>query len=115
MLTQNSGMEKLLDEKPNLIKLPKIGDIIEGTIIGTGKSSVFIDLGNFGAGIIYGREFYEVRETLKKIKIGDKIFAKIVDLENEQGYIELSLKEACSLLTWQSLQEKKEKPYFPAY
>ena len=56
-------MEKILIEKPNLIKLPKIGDIIEGTIIGTGRSSVFVDLGNVGSGIIYGREFYEVKET----------------------------------------------------
>jgi small subunit ribosomal protein S1 len=32
-----------------------------------------------------------------------------VDLENKDGYIELSLKEASNLLTWQNLKEKKEK------
>ncbi len=102
-------MEKIFNEKPNLIKLPKIGDIVEGIIIGSGQSSVFVDLGNLGTGIIYGREFYESKETLKKLKVGDKIFAKVVDLENEEGYVELSLKEASDILGWQTLQEKKEK------
>jgi len=101
-------MKDLL-EKNDLMKPPKIGEIIEGKIIGFGRSAVFIDLGFLGAGIIYGREFFEGKEILKKLKIGDKILTKIIDLENEKGYIELSIAQAGKDLAWQQLAQKKEE------
>lgn len=96
-------------EKNNLLKPPKVGEIIEGQIIGKGRSSVFFNLGPLGTGIIYGKELQESKDSLKDLKIGDSIFVKIVDLENEEGYIELSLKQAGQELTWEALKEKKEK------
>ncbi len=93
----------------DLLKPPKVGEIVEGKIIGAGKSTVYVDLGNKGAGIIYGREFYAAKNELKNLKVGDKIFAKIVDLETDDGYVELSLTEAGKELGWEKLREKKEK------
>ena len=101
-------MKDLL-EKNDLAKPPKIGEIVEGKIIGFGKSAVYLDLGFLGAGVIYGREFFEGKEILKKLKIGDKILTKIIDLENEEGYIELSIAQAGKDLAWQQLAQKKEK------
>jgi len=96
-------------EQNNLIKPPKIGEIVEGKFIGKGKSSVFLSLGNWGAGIIYGKEFYEAKDKLKNLKIGDNIFTKIIDSENEDGYVELSLTKAGKELAWETLKQKKEK------
>lgn len=100
-------MKDLL-EKNNLLRPVKIGDIVEGKIIGSGKSSVYVDLGARGAGLIFGREFYQAKQELKKLQIGDKIFAKIVDLENDDGYIELSLSEAGREIGWDRLRQIKE-------
>lgn len=96
-------------EKNNLLKPPKVGEIVEGRIIGKGRSSVFLDLGPLGTGIIYGKEFQETKNSLKGLKIGDSIFVKIVYLENEEGYIELSASQARQELSWEVLQQKKEK------
>jgi small subunit ribosomal protein S1 len=96
-------------EKSDLLKPLKVGDIVEGKIIGTGRASIFLDLGTFGTGIIYGKEFYEAKEKLKKLKIGDKVFAKIIDLENEDGYTELSLSGASREMTFEIIRQKKEK------
>jgi len=96
-------------EKNNLLKPPKVGEIVEGRIIGKGRSSVFLDLGPLGTGIIYGKEFQETKDSLKDLKIGDSIFVKIVYLENEEGYIELSANQAGLELSWEVLQQKKEK------
>jgi len=90
------------------IKLYRVGDIVEGNVIGIGRSAVYLDLGAQGTGIIYGREFMEEKESLKDAHIGKEIAAKILDLENEEGYIELSLKEAGRELTWDKLKAKKE-------
>ncbi len=100
-------MKELLD-KNNLLKPLKVGEIIEGKVIGKGKSSIFLDLGQVGAGIIYGREFAEAKTQLKNVKAGDTIFAKVVDLENEEGYVELSVKGASKEITWAKLAQKKE-------
>lgn len=100
-------MKNLL-EKNNLSKPPKIGDIVEGKIIGKARSAVYLDLGATGTGIIYGQEFQEAKSQLKDLKIGDSIFAKIIDLENEAGYIELSVSGASRELTWEVLKQKKE-------
>jgi small subunit ribosomal protein S1 len=78
---------------PREWKIPRMGDIIEGKILDRHGSSVFIDLG-FGTGVIYGKEFQDGRDMLKNKEFGDPVVAKIVELENENGYIELSVKEA---------------------
>lgn len=100
-------MKDLL-EKNNLLRPGKIGDIIEGAIVGSGQSTIYVDMGPLGTGIIFGREFYQAKTELKKKQIGDKIFAKIVDLENESGYIELSLSEAGKEIGWDKLRKLKE-------
>jgi len=93
----------------DLLKPPKVGEIIQGKVINKGKAAVFFDLGPIGTGIIYGKEFYEAKDKLKGLKIGDIIFTKITDLENEDGYIELSLTKAGKELAWEELRQKKEK------
>ncbi len=96
-------------EQNDLLKPLKIGEIIKGEIINKGRSSVFLDLGKWGTGIIYGKEFYEAKSQLKNLEIGETIFTKIVELENDEGYIELSLTKAGKEIAWENLQNKKEK------
>ena len=44
-------------EKENLMKPPKIGEIIQGKIVNKGKASIFLDLGAWGTGIIMVESF----------------------------------------------------------
>ena len=83
----------------------EIDTLVEGTVIDIGKSSVYVDLKPFGTGVIYGREFMAAKDIIKKINIGDTVKAKIVDLENEDGYVELSLKEAKQALIWSEAEK----------
>jgi len=99
---------KDLMENNSLLRPLQIGKIVEGKVVGKGRSAVFLDLGNYGTGIIYGREYQEAKDELKKLKDGDPVNAKVVDLDNEEGYIELSLNQASSQLNWETLQKKKE-------
>ena len=75
-------------------------DIIEGVVVAIEKAALYVDLGNRGTGIIYGIEFMNARDIIKRINIGDTISAKIVMRENADGYVELSLKEARQALMW---------------
>jgi len=103
-----NDMKELL-ENNNFLKPAKIGDIVEGTVVGKGRASVFLDLGPIGAGKIYGKEFYQARNNLKALKVGDKVFGKVVDVDSEEGFIELSVSGAFRELSFETLREKKEK------
>ncbi len=104
---ENLVLKSILDRSGSK---PEVDALVEGPVISVEKSSVFVDLSPFGTGIIYGREFINARDIIKKISIGDIIKAKIVDTENEDGYVELSLKEAKQALTWNEAEKAiKEK------
>ena len=79
---------------------PKIGDLVDGTVSALGRARVYINVHPFGTGLIYGREYMNARDILRKVRVGDAIAAKVVDVKNEDGYIELSLKEARQALIW---------------
>ena len=84
---------------------PQIGDLVEGTVIALDKAAVFIDLAPFGTGIIYGREFINARDIIKKINVGDTIAGKVVGIGGKDGYVEVSLKEARQALIWGEAEE----------
>ena len=97
-----SSIGKML-EKTDLP--PQAEDLVEGQVISIQKSSVYIDLAPFGTGIIYGREFINAKDIIKKVNIGDTVKAKVVATDNEEGYIELSLKEAKQALIWSDAEK----------
>ena len=92
-------------QKQNSIdwRLPRVGEVVEGVILQKPGSAVFIDLG-FGTGIIYGKEYQDGRELLKQKQVGDTVVAKIIELENEGGYTEPSVKEAGREKFWREAQ-----------
>jgi len=79
---------------------PSVGDLVEGTIIAISRGRVYIDLHPFGTGLIYGREYLNAADVLRKANQGDIISAKVVDPAGRDGYIELSLKEARQAAIW---------------
>ncbi len=92
-----SSVGKML-EKTNM---PPVDEaLVEGTVLAIEKSAVYVDLAPFGTGIIFGREFMNAKDIIRKVAVGDTVKAKIVLAENEDGYIELSLKEAKQALIW---------------
>ena len=97
-----SVMDKFITEIPTP---PALDDVVEGSVISIDKGAVYIDLPPFGTGIIYGREFQNARDIIKKITVGDIVAGKIVGLGGKEGYIEISLKEARQALIWSEAEE----------
>ncbi len=99
---ENLVLKSIVDRS---VTKPEIDSLVEGPVILVQKSSVFIDLAPYGTGIIYGREFINAKDIIRKIVLGDIIKAKVVEAENEDGYVELSLKEAKQALTWSEAEK----------
>jgi small subunit ribosomal protein S1 len=87
----------------------KEGDLTSGQLLKKAPRAAYFDLGKFGTGIVYGTELLNAREILKNLKKGDSIHVKIIELENDDGYAELSLAGAGKQKAWQTVKELCEK------
>lgn len=104
----NSPLAQILKREPDILKLPREGELIEATLIGKGPRKAFFDLGAFGTGIVYGQEFLNAKDIMKNLEVGAKVNAKILTLDGEGGYIELSLFAAGKHKLWVAVKELKD-------
>ena len=99
-------MGELISKVP--FNIPKFGDVIEATVVAIKPSIIYLDLKNFKTGVILGREMKQNPKEFRGLKIGDTVTVKIINLENEDGYIEVSMLKAGEEKKWQMLREKME-------
>lgn len=90
------------------------GDVISGTVIDVNEEEVTLDLKYYTQGIIKAAELSDDPgfSILDDVRIGDVIEASVVLMDDGQGNILLSKKEANAVLAWDVLagymEEKKE-------
>ena len=99
-----SIMESLLEKIT--VTVPKLGDLVKGSVIEIAKNAIYLDLGILGTGIVMGREMKDGLGIADNLKKGDEIEATVIDLENDEGYMELSLREAGYEKTWDEIERK---------
>jgi small subunit ribosomal protein S1 len=99
--TQTSELGKLLEENSVFTAFPKVGDVLKGVVIAVGRNEVRADLNGVAIGIVRGPEL-EPGITLHP---GDEIEATVIELDNEFGELELSLKGAGRKRSWDKLRE----------
>ncbi len=105
--TNGGNSKKLMKELLANFKfsLPKRGSVLDGKVISVSLLNVLIDLGHFGIGIIYPREFYDDPEKQKSLKPAQEVKVVLLNLENEEGLREVSLKRAQMKSAWQEVKE----------
>jgi small subunit ribosomal protein S1 len=99
-------MQELLAHSGVDIKVPKVGDVLEGTVLTAGKNEVYVDIEGIGLGVVRGRELFDESIRLQALKPGDKVFASVVEPENKDGNIELSFRQAGQERVWSTLTER---------
>lgn len=90
------------------------GDVIQGTVIDVNEEEVTLDLKYYTQGIVKAAEMSDDPgfSLLDDVKIGDVVEASVVKMDDGQGNILLSRKEANAVLAWdvlaRYLEEKTE-------
>ena len=82
------------------ICLPVPGTLVEGEVVSVWKNKVLVDLGGIATGIIAGQEAHDSAGTVKELAPGDKVSAFVIEEENEDGLMVLSLRKASQQKTW---------------
>ncbi|MDD3368302.1 MAG: S1 RNA-binding domain-containing protein [Lachnospiraceae bacterium] len=85
----------------------KEGDILTGTVIGISEEEVILDLKYYAQGIIKVTELSNDPDfnVFEDIHEGDEIEATVVKMDDGQGNILMSKKEANDLLVWDSFKQ----------
>lgn len=96
----SSEIERLLTDE-TYTRFPKKGDVVKGTVIAVGRNEVRLDIGGIAIGLVRGPEL----DPSAHLTVGDEVEATVVDLENEFGEIEVSLKGAGRKKSWDKLKE----------
>jgi ribosomal protein S1 len=101
-------LKKLMEEE-ELLKIPKLNETIKGKVVYASRNEVRLDINGLAIGVIRGGELYHESPEYARLKPGDEVEATVVDLENENGEIELSFRYAGQKKTWDDLREKLHK------
>ena len=103
MIELKQDFKKLLED--HLIAYPKIGDTVKGTVISVDKNEVRIDVQNLTTAIVRGRELFNESREYADLKKGDMVEATVIDLENENGEMELSFRIAGMQRVWDNMRK----------
>ena len=85
--------------------VPKIGELVEGTVITVSKNEVILDIDGLTTGVVRGKEIYDESGEYSEIKPGDRVFGTVLEIENENGQMELSFRYAGHQKAWGRLEQ----------
>lgn len=97
--TQSAVMVELLKDSPPVFRA-RPGELIEGAVIFKGKNKMLIDLAGVATGIVSGRELRDSMNTYRELAQGDQVAALVLEEENDEGMVVLSLRMASQQKAW---------------
>lgn len=92
-------MEKLLSDRDLQLKQFNSGDVVEGIVVTASPQEILLDVGAKSEGIVSSDEIGD-SEYAQNLTPGDQVIVYVLQAENEQGYIVLSLKRAQRERAW---------------
>lgn len=89
----------------HVMHVPKVGDVIKGKVISVERNEIHLDIDGMTTGVVRGREMFAESSEYASLKQGQEIDATVVDLENENGEMELSFRIAGYQKAWDTMKK----------
>ncbi|PIR57021.1 MAG: 30S ribosomal protein S1 [Parcubacteria group bacterium CG10_big_fil_rev_8_21_14_0_10_41_35] len=103
--SQGSGEMDSALKAHSSISMPKQGELLQGTVLDISKNGIIVDINGTLTGLVRGKELDDESGQYSKLNLGEKVEATVLDLENEQGILELSFRQAGHRKAWNYLSE----------
>src|SRR5207248_2666933 len=101
-------MEDYLHYEEEAFKTPNHGDIVDGIVVRVDPDEVLVDIGAKAEGVISSKELGLRGETdALGLEPGDQIKVFVLQPENEEGNVVLSLRRARAETTWLTAADKQ--------
>lgn len=91
-------------EEGGYLNLPKVGDVVSGKVIGAGRREIRLDIDGVRTGVVRGRELFTESKEYANLLPGVEVQATVMELENENGELELSFRFAGQQKAWEELR-----------
>jgi len=101
------SMDEFVDQINNSLHKIEEGELVKGIVIGISDTQVTVDLGYYAEGIIKIEELSnDPRFSIKAdVAIGEDISATVIKVDDGEGNILLSKKQADDVLSWTTLND----------
>ncbi len=99
-------LEDFLRADEEAFGTPKHGDIVDGVVVRVDADEVLVDIGAKAEGIISGKEL-GFRGDEPALAPGDSVKVYVLQPENDEGNVVLSLRRARAETTWLTAAEKQ--------
>jgi small subunit ribosomal protein S1 len=101
----NQTMESLLKEQDLNVDLPQSGEIRTGIIASISPSQILVSIGAKSEGVVSGRELEQLTaEERDALKVGQEVHVYVVNPEDANGNVVLSLKRAQEQIAWDNVE-----------
>jgi small subunit ribosomal protein S1 len=100
-----SLMEQYLRDPAHDYRNLKYGDSVDGTIVRNDRDEILVDIGSKSEGVVPNREMTSLTgEERAALKVGDVLLVTVVQTEDAEGRIVLSIDKAKQEKSWRNLQ-----------
>ena len=104
-----NDMAALLAASDEQFRQLKYGDVIEGTVMRKDPDEILVDIGSKSEGIIPSNELSSLTsEEFSRLAIGDEVLVSVLQPEDKEGHVVLSLDRARQEKSWRKLQKQFE-------
>ena len=101
----NQTMESLLKEQDLNVDLPQAGEIRTGVIASISPTQILVSIGAKSEGVVSGRELEQLTaEEREALKVGQEVHVFVVNPEDQNGNVVLSLKRAQEQISWDNVE-----------
>ncbi|HEY9525604.1 MAG TPA: S1 RNA-binding domain-containing protein [Anaerolineales bacterium] len=101
----NQTMESLLQEQDLNVDLPQSGEIRTGVIASISPSQILVSIGAKSEGVVSGRELEQLTaEEREELKVGQEVHVYVINPEDSNGNVVLSLKRAQEQIAWDNVE-----------
>lgn len=103
-----ADFEEYLDSLQQPPKTYEKGQIIKGNVVQVSPSEMIVDIGSRSEGIVSGKELKLDGEKLD-VKPGEEILVYVINGENDEGQIELSIRRTGTARKWFELDKAQDE------
>ena len=101
-------MQGLMSDVGNEFHQLQRGDVVEGTVVSVDRDGILVDVGTKSEGIIPGHEAQQLIDR-GEVHVGDEVLVYVVQPEDQDGHVVLSLNRARSERGWRTAQKQYDE------
>lgn len=101
-------MEDILASLGSNLQPLKKDQIVKGKVVEKNSNSLVLDIGGKSLGLVTEKAFFEAKDFIRHLEIGDEVEGKVLIPETPDGYAIISLRDTAKDFIWKKIEKAFE-------